>query len=176
MKPGASSLWRSTGDYAAFDNGQWEFQSRLYLNAARRLRTDYASLVEPSPFEAVACLVVGQFNMSLALELVCKSLYLKLAVGKPEAVYTHQVAKLLPPGLLSKDQGELLDFAAQCVEWSGRYPTPKWVGEWNKEKYDVLENGGPTLFDANDIPNHASLSKIDDMNMLYEHIHQAWAA
>ena len=176
MNPDVSQTWRATGDYAAFETGQWEFHSRLYLSAARQLRANYASHVQSSPFEAVACLVVAQFNMALAVELVCKAHYLKAASGQCVKVYTHQVAKLLPAGLLSQEQEELLSFAAQCVEWAGRYPTPKWDRESSKEKYDIPEKSGPNSFDANDIPNRASIALIDALEALYGHVHQAWAA
>ncbi|MBI5908350.1 MAG: hypothetical protein HY848_00095 [Betaproteobacteria bacterium] len=119
---------------------------------------------------------MAQFNISLAVELVCKALYLKVAHGPREAVYTHQVAKLLPSGLLSQEQEELLNFAAQSVEWAGRYPTPRWDKESNKAKYDIPEKNGPDSFDANDIPNRASIALIDALEALYVHIHQAWAA
>lgn len=176
MKSNASQTWRATGDYAAFSTIQWEFQSRLYFSAALQLRTDFSAHIKSSPFEAVACLVVAQFNISLAVELICKALYLKLAGGPREEVYTHQVAKLLPPGLLSPEQVVLLSFAAQNVEWAGRYPTPKWDRESSKEKYDIPETNGPNTIDGNDLPNRASIALIEALEALYGQIHQAWAA
>ena len=176
MKSNASQTWRATGEYAAFAPVQWEFYSQLYFSAARQLRENYESHVKSSPFEAIACLVVAQFNICLALELICKARYLKAAHGQSEAVYTHQVAKLLPSGLLSKEQEELLNFAAQNVEWAGRYPTPKWDRESNKEKYDIPAAGDAESFDANDIPNRASIALIDALEALYGHIHEAWTA
>jgi hypothetical protein len=173
MKSDASKFWRATGDYAAFSTAQWEFQSRLYLSAARQLRRDFTAQIDSSPFEAIACLVVAQFNISLALELICKALYLKQAQGPREAVYTHQVVKLLPAEMLSQEQEALLNFAAQNVEWAGRYPTPKWDREASKEKYDVPEIGEPNAIDGNDLPNRASITLIDAMEVLYDHIHQA---
>jgi hypothetical protein len=176
MKPDSSLTWRTTGDYAAFETGQWEFKSRLYYSAACQLRTNYASQVQSSPFEAVACLVVAQFNMALAVELVCKALYLKTASNPGKEVYTHKVADLLPKGLLSQEQAELLSFAVEIVEWAGRYPTPRWDKETHKDRYDIPEKNGPNSFDANDIPNRASIGLIDVLETLYCHVHEAWAA
>jgi hypothetical protein len=174
MKPNTLKNWRDTGDYAAFAPVLWEFYSQLYFSAARQLRNDFKSYdVKASPFEAIACLVVAQFNMCLAVELICKARYLKVTNGPREKVYTHQVSKLLPAGLLSKEQKELLNFAAQNVEWAGRYPTPKWDLESNKEKYDIPEYSNSNSFET---PNRATIELIDALEALYGHIHQAWIA
>lgn len=174
MKSESSTIWRSTGDYAAFAPDQWRFQSHLYIRAAMLLRASYEAVAETDPFDAAACLVAGQFNASLALELIVKALYLKRSLGKPEEIYTHQISKLVPEGLLTEEQYATLAVSTQCVEWAGRYPTPKWDKEWRKEQYDVPELNGS--IDASAMPNRAGIDRIDAMKELYDHIAGAWGA
>jgi hypothetical protein len=174
MKPGSSQVWRAQGDHIAFDPGQWEFQSRLQYQAAVRLRQVFTDSGNPPTAEAIACLVVAQFNLSLAVELVAKAYYLQAKLGQPEEIYTHVVSAFVPPQLVNKEQGELLAFAAQCVEWSGRYPTPKWTKESSREKYDLPQGPNANTIDATHIPNRASLEIVNSLDALYLHLHDAW--
>lgn len=147
----------------------------MYWSAARRMRNSFDELYSADPFEAVSVLVVSQFNMSLAVELMAKAYHLRVSRDPPESVYTHQVRKLLPSNLLSSDEMKLVDFASQTVEWAGRYPTPKWDREPSREKYDVSSTKGGH-FDANNLPNRASLQLVDALDQLFQRIHKAWAA
>lgn len=176
MKPTSSTTWRAIGDYAAYSSGQWEFRSTLFLLSARRLREAYSAIGKSSPLESIAYLVTSQFNLALAIELIAKAYYLKANSSSNEAIYTHEVATLLPSNLLDSEQKELMTFAAQCVQWSGRYPTPKWDKEFQREKYDVPARNADQSFDPNDAPNRASLQIISKLDDLYVHIHTAFTA
>ncbi len=178
MKTNASKTWRAMGEYAAFAPAVWEFHSELYCKAARQLREDYESHVKSSPRDTlacVACITVGQFNMCLALELICKARYLATDSRPRKEIYGHDVAKkLLPKNLLSDEQRKLLDFAVVNVEWAGRYPTPKWDTDTNKQKYDVPVVDEAGSWDPNNMPNIAGIGIIDDLVALYVYIQKEW--
>lgn len=122
-------------------------------------------------------LPTAEFLLSLALELICKACYLKLNLGPCDAIYRHQVVDLLGPSFFNTEQRRLMLHAQRFVIWAGRYPTPKWIKESQKEDYDVpsVFTGSQEVIDARDLPNGASRPRCDELLALYDHIHQEWA-
>jgi hypothetical protein len=169
----ASLSWSRMGEGAAFNPPVWEFMSRHYFWAARHLRANNPVDAGVVDEKTIGCLVAGQFNMALAVELIAKAYYLQAKLGDPENVYTHDVSKLLPHQMFTPEEIELFDFAFACVEWAGRYPTPKWHKEGSKRKWDVPV-GEDGCIDGTKIPNAASPQKIDDLDALYSRLSQAY--
>ena len=169
-----SKSWRAMGDGAAFAPFAWEFQARLFYRAARGLRAKDPMLTNEVDEDGIAGLVVGQFDMALAVELIAKAYYLSAMLGPPEQVYQHEVLKLVPADMLTERERKLMQFATNCVVWAGRYPTPKWTTEKNKLAWDVPELDG--AINGADIPNAASGARIDELGALFEHLHAAYSA
>lgn len=176
MKLGSSQIWRDEGDAVAFDHVAWEFKSRQFFATAQQLLADFETAKNAPTFQVISLLTTGQFIASLALELIAKALYLKRNDGPIEHIYSHNVLDLCGPNLFSDDQAKLMCFAARSVVWAGRYPTPKWITEKQKEDHDV-----PSVFidglehiNALDFPNSASPFQLRQLLNLYPHIHAAW--
>lgn len=169
--------WRAYGDWVAYEDWVWAFHARYYAAAAGRLRdiVEAESKPETMTDSTIGCLIAGRFNMALALELIVKAYYLRHGEGPKDAVYTHDTRNLLPPQLLDSEQWEVLRLAFVCVEWAGRYPTPRWDRKNAYEKWDP-----PTLpdgrVDLNKIPTAASLAEIDRIRAVYDVVYAAYEA
>lgn len=176
MHKNASKAWREQGDLRAFDHATWEFQSRQFCSSARQLLVVHDAQVAAPNFDSIMCLPTATFLLSLAIEQITKAYYLKIGSGPKEEIFSHKVATLCGEKILSTDQKKLMAYAESYVVWAGRYPTPKWIAEKFKEKYDVPSSfvDGIEHIDAGKLPNAASRDRARQLLALYEYIHNAW--
>ena len=178
MKSDSSKAWRHQGEVSAFDDGAFEFQSRNFFFSAARLLIvlDEGLTKIPPDYDVVAVVQPAQFLASLALELIAKAYYLRSKLGSKEDIYVHNVIELCGTGFFTPEQEKLMRYAAQYVIWAGRYPTPVWKTEKQKQAYDVPSTfiDGVEQVNSKDIPNSASTGKIDELLKLYGYIHEKW--
>jgi len=175
MKEGSSVTWRAQGDAIAFDHTSFEFRSRLFYASVQEMLGNFDACKDKPNFQIISLIPTAKFLASLALELIAKAYYLKSRSGPREAIYNHDVASLFGAGFFSESQEKLMGHAAQCVVWGGRYPTPVWKREQQKEAYDVQSDfveGMERI--STDIPNMASRGQIDELLELYLYIHLQW--
>lgn len=169
-----SETWRRMGDAAAFQPEAWAARARQFYFAAQHLRANEPLTAGAVNEWTISCLVVAQFNMSLAVELMAKALFLAGAHEDLARVYTHDVASLLPEGVLSDAQRDEVNFAVQAVVWAGRYPTPRWTSERSKATWDVHEPQ-PGVIDARLVPNSASPARIDALAEVVERLFEEYS-
>lgn len=171
MHNNGSDFWRRQGDRFASDHGQWDFQARSLLDGATACRERYAvaarSLRAGSDefIPDLALTVPASFLAAIAVELFLKAIALKgrpdLATTGTKPFYTHSLCEIaikLTEVPFSESELEQLERLAATIEWSGRYPIPRWDNEWSRNKYDVHTRvaDGKIMIDAQKIPGLVS--------------------
>ncbi len=178
MKESASPAWRSIGERAAFEVLAWEFKSREFYGVARHLLEQFDKGIAEKRYETIMFLPTAQFMLSLALELIAKAHYLQSKAGPKEQVFSHDLWERLAEGVITDDQKTLMAHAQEYVEWAGRYPTPKWTTEKQKERFDaekVVVDGVEGIHGPS-IPNAASRGRCEEYIALYRHLLQSLKA
>lgn len=176
MKKVPSKAIRDQGDRIAFDHGQWEFQSRQFAYSANFLLSKHVAMMDRKEYEGILLLPTSQFLASLAIELIAKAYFLKLATADPTKIYSHEISTFCDGILLSKEEAKLLKLAESNVRWAGRYPTPQWTKEKFKTDYDVpsYTKDGIHFAEVNEMKNASSPNRVQDLLDLYSKIHEHW--
>ena len=177
MKKKLSKSWRQDGDDEAFDHSAWETRASFFFVSSHKLIEVHKLDLEKNSVDLFATLVPSEFLISLAIEMMAKAYYLKHNPGPREAIYTHKVLPLISDIDLTDRQIELINHSEKYVVWAGRYPTPKWTKEKFKSDYDVpsIIKNGVEYIHADDIPNTASIPRIEEKWELYECINNNWS-
>jgi hypothetical protein len=103
---------------------------------------------------------------------------LQSKAGPKEQVFSHDLWKRLSEGILTDDQKTIMAHAQEYVEWAGRYPTPKWTTEKQRERFDaekVVVDGVEGIHGPS-IPNAASRGRCEEYIALYLYLRQSLQA
>jgi hypothetical protein len=179
MPTNISDSWRRQGDRLAADPGQWKFHASLILGGAEACWERYnaaATLIRSQESEAafeahgqpdadLLLLIPAHLLAAIGVELLLKALALKhrpdLATTGERPFYTHNLRNIAHAFVgmqFAVEELTLLDKLGTIIEWSGRYPTPRWDAEKHRMKYDVPVQvvEGQTMINAEDIPGGIS--------------------
>jgi hypothetical protein len=164
-----SQVWQKHGESVASDHGMWEFTARPLLRAARICWDKHAEAARSVNEGNLGNEVVEDLRLGgpahmlagMGLEATLKAIILRtqpeLVATGSRTFYSHNlraIAVMVPGVSWTEEELETLSKLGEFVEWSGRYPVPRWDNPKGKAKYDCPATvvDGQEVIKASDVP------------------------